>query len=38
MAALLEHFAVRWNHLKSQKCGKNKQIGGGANACERIPL
>ncbi|MQW88053.1 hypothetical protein GHJ82_14520 [Sinorhizobium saheli] len=21
----LEHFAVRWNHLTSHKCGKNKQ-------------
>jgi len=21
---LLEHFAVKWNHLTSHKCGQNK--------------
>jgi hypothetical protein len=29
-ALSLEHFAAKWNHLASQKCGKNKQI-------ERLP-
>jgi hypothetical protein len=25
-AARLEHFAARWKHLASHKCGENKEI------------
>jgi hypothetical protein len=44
MAALLEHFAGRWNHLMAQKCGKNKRIGRVARThvsafrCSELPL
>ncbi|MCY1503245.1 hypothetical protein D9M68_373650 [compost metagenome] len=33
---VLEHFAVRWHHLTSHKCGKTKRKSGSANECERI--
>src|SRR5262245_32448758 len=26
MATSLEHFAAKWNHLASHKCGKNNKI------------